>query len=195
MAAYTPPRLCANGHDADKCADQAAAHFPRGREGSKRYRLCPCHDDTKASLGWNPGRQGMWMVWHCGAGCSAEDIRAEALDRGIDSGCLGNYGLPKRAIVPGLRVATLDPALVADAKRIQAIQKLPGPDHLNGMLYRMCVQAILDGDGDLAGDPIRLLPWTKKEFIALAARTGIQRGYRYRLFDQWSAQLLKSEAV
>lgn len=195
MAAYAPTRRCPSGHDAETCADLAAGHVPKGREGDKRNRLCPCHDDTKASLSINAGSKGMWLIWCCGTGCAPADIRAELLDLGIDAGCLGSYGLPKRAIVPGLRVATLDPALAADLKRYHAILKLPGPSDINGMLYRMCVQAIIEGDGDLVGDPIRLLPWTKKDFVALAARTGIQRGYRYRLFDQWSALLVRSEAA
>ena len=186
---------CPSGHDPDTCANLIAERLSRGRTGSKRNRQCPHHDDDDASLSINPGRKGMWMVWCCGAGCSFEDVRADMLDLGIDPGCLGNYGLPKRGIVPGLRVASLDPALVADVKRLHAIQKLPGPDDLAGHLYRMCIQAIIEGDGDLQPDPIRLLPWTKGEFLALAARTGIQRGYRYRLFDQWSALLAKSEAA
>ena len=86
-----------------------------------------------------------------------------------------------------------DPALVADAKRCHAALKLP--THLSGKMLHMCLVAISEGNGDLPGDPFRLLPWTKKEFLALAARSGIQRGYRYKLWDQWSAQLARSEAA
>lgn len=186
MGAGEPTRLCPSGHDADTCADLGAAHFPKGRQGTKRNRLCPLHDDTKASLSWNPGTQGMWMVWHCGAGCDPDGdrIRAEALDRGVDPGCLGSYGLPKRALVPGLRVVGPDPALIADAKRMQAIVKLPGPADLHGHLYRMCVQAIIEGDGDLPGDPIRLLPVNSTDFYGLASRTGLGK-YKYELFGRW----------
>ena len=193
MSANAPIRRCPSGHDAGTCADLAAGHFPRGREGDKRNRLCPCHDDTKASLSWNPGTRGMWMVWCCGAGCSHEDIRAEALDHGIDPGCLGTYGLPKRGVVPGLRVVGHDPALIAGTKRFDAALKLPS--ELSGKLMHMCLVALAEGDGDLPGDPLRLLPWTKPEFIALAERSGIKRTYRYKLWESWEVLLLRSQAA
>ena len=182
MSASAPIRRCPNGHDAATCADLIAALFPRGKGGTKRNRLCPCHDDTEASLSFNPGTKGMWLVWCCGAGCSHEGIRAEALDRGADPGCLGNYGLPKRAIQPGMRITGYDPVLVASAKRWHAIQKLPAD--LNGSLLQMCIQAIGEGDGDLPGDPFRLLPVNSDDFYALAKRAGLGR-YRYQLFAKW----------
>ena len=184
---------CAHGRDPATCSVHClGALLPKGTNGDAHNRLCPCHDDRRASLGINPG-DIQRIIWHCGAGCSAEDVR-DALERlGADSSCLGGYALPKRLIVPGMRVQGYDPALVADAKRYHAIVKLPAD--LAGNLYRMCVQAIGEGDGDLPGDPIRLLPETKREFIALAARAGIQRTYRYKLWDQWSVQLARSLAA
>jgi len=174
---------CTLGRDPAGCSvADLAALLPKGLNGDDHNRLCPCHDDRKASLSINPGRIHR-IIWHCGAGCSAEDVRA-ALERlGADSTCLGNYGLPKRLIQPGMRIQGHDPALVADAKRWHATVKLPGA--LSGNLYRMCVQAISEGNGDLPGDPLRLLPDDQAEFLALAARTGIERGYRYRLWQQW----------
>jgi hypothetical protein len=182
LAAIESIRRCPSGHDAETCADLGAGHFPRGRQGSKRNRLCPCHNDTKASLSWNPGTEGMWMVWNCGAKCDPAAIRAEALDLGIDPGCVGNYGLPKRAVVPGLRVAGYDAAMVAAAKRWHAVAKLP---ELNGSLVRMCIQAISEGDGNLPGDPLRLLPANQDDFLALASRAGLDSKYRYRVYKKW----------
>ena len=197
MPAIAPAvvQRCANGHTAKQCAVLVAELFDKGKQGDRNNRLCPLHDDRKASLSINAGRQGMWLVWYCGAGCDphGDRIRGEALDRGADPACLGGYGKPQRPLVPGLRVATIDPVLAASAKRWFAVEKLPRD--LSGPVLKMCIQAIGEGDGDLVGDPIRLLPWTKKEFIALAARAGIERTYRYKLWDQWSVQLARSLAA
>ena len=77
-----------------------------------------------------------------------------------------------------------DPALVADAKRWQAIRKLPAK--LDGKLMRMCVQALSEGGGDLPGDPYDLLPGQQRTTsLALAIRSGIERGYAYRVYRQW----------
>jgi hypothetical protein len=174
--------LCHLGATPNPCAwDHVASHVPRGREGSRSVRLCPCHDDRKASISINPGRVHR-VVWHCGAECDPGDIRAALLDLGVDETCLGRYGLSKRAVVPGLRVTSADLATVADAKRWQAMRKLPAA--LDFKLYRMCVQAISEGDGDLPGDPLMLLPVNSTDFYALAARTGLGR-YKYELFGRW----------
>ena len=167
------------------CAwDHVAAALAPGREGSRSVRLCPCHDDRKASLSVNAGRI-VRVVWNCGAECDPGDVRAALLDLGVDESCLGRYGLPKRTAVPGLRIVGQDPALVAAAKRYEAILKLPGD--LNGSLLRMCIQALSEGDGDLPGDPYKLLPVNRDDFLALALRGGIERGYAYRVFRQWMA--------
>jgi hypothetical protein len=97
--------------------------------------------------------------------------------------CLGRYGLPKRTIQPGMRVQGYDAALIADVKRLHAIEKIPRD--LNGKLYIMCVQAVLDGDGDLPPDPLVLLPVNADDFVALAKRAGIERRYRYELYKRW----------
>jgi hypothetical protein len=174
---------CHLGLAPNPCAwDHVAALVPKGREGSRSVRLCPCHDDRKASLSINPGRVHR-VVWHCGAECDPGDIRAELLGLGVDPSCLGNYGLPRRTIQPGMRVVGHDPALTADAKRWHAVRKLPAD--LNGSLLRMCVQAISEGDGDLPGDPYELLPVNRDDFLALALRAGVERGYAYRVYRQW----------
>lgn len=175
---------CHLGIAPDPCAYiHVAAALERGTGGGKSLRRCPCHADSKASLSINPGTQGQRVVWKCGAGCSAADIRAALLAKGIHESCLGRYGLPKRTAVPGLRVTGTDPAVVADAKRWQAVLKLPAD--LSAALLRMCVQALSEGNGDLPGDPYELLPVNKDDFLALAKRTGIERGYAYRVYRQW----------
>ena len=88
-------------------------------------------------------------------------------------------------VTPGLRLVGQDPALVADAKRWHAALSLP--TDLAGSLLRMCIQALSEGDGDLPGDPCKLLPVDRDDFLALALRAGIERGYAYRVFRQWMA--------
>lgn len=168
----------------ERCAyEHVAAALERGASGSKSMRLCPCHDDRKASLSVNFGTQGMRIVWNCGTGCAPADIRAELLVRGVDESCLGRYGLPKPGGASGLRTHSPDPVLVAKGNRYDAIVKLPRD--LNGKLYLMCVQAIIEGDGGLPPDPISLLPVIPDDFYALADRTGIDAKYKYRLYKQW----------
>jgi len=174
---------CHLGLHPDRCAyEHVAARIPKGREGDKSNRLCPCHDDRKASLSINPGHTHR-VVWRCGAECSEADIREALLEAGVDESCLGNYGKPKRAAEPGMRIISHDPVLIADSKRLRAIGKLPRD--LNGKLYVMCVQAIMEGDGDLAGDPYELLPVNADDFYGLADRAGIDPKYKYRLYKQW----------
>jgi hypothetical protein len=166
----------------DRCAyEHVAARVPKGTEGSRSNRLCPCHDDRKASLSINPGKIHR-VIWHCGAECDPGDIRGALLELGAHESCLGRYGLPKRTLQPGMQISGHDPALVADAKRYHAILKLPVG--LDGKLYRMCVQAISEGDGDEPGDPLRLLPVNSTDFYGLATRTGLGR-YKYELFGRW----------
>jgi hypothetical protein len=176
--------LCVHGRDPDECsASCLAALLPRGAGGGKHYRLCPCHDDSRASLSINAGTKGMRIIWCCGAGCSFEDVCAALESRGADPSCLGRYGLPKRLAQPGMRITGQDPALVAAAKRWYAVAKLPAS--LNGSLLRMCIQALSEGNGDLPGDPYELLPVNRDDFLALAKRAGIERGYAYRVYRQW----------
>jgi hypothetical protein len=177
---------CYLGVMPDPCAyDHIAIRVPIGREGTKSVRQCPCHVDRKASLSINPGKRGQRIVWHCGAGCDPGDIRAALSGLGVHESCLGRYGLPKRPAVPGMRITTADPALVADAKRWNAVLKLPAD--LHGSLIRMCIQALSEGDGDLPPDPFELLPVNRDDFLALAKRAGIERGYSYRVYRQWLA--------
>lgn len=178
---------CAHGRDPAACSVLCLARLlPRGANGDDHNRSCPCHDDRRASLSINPG-DVVRIVWHCGAGCDPEDVRAELEALGAAESCLGTYGQSKRAIVPGMRIAGHDPALVADVKRWHAVLKLPSD--LAGHLYKMCVQAIAEGDGDLPGDPFRLLPETKPEFIAAARRCGFERSYCRKLWLRWSEEL------
>jgi hypothetical protein len=175
--------LCIRERDPLACSESClAALLERGANGDKHNRVCPVHGDRRASLSINPGSIHR-IVWHCGAGCPAEDVRAELERLGAAPSCLGRYGLPKRTIQPGMRVIGHDPVLVADSKRLHAILKLPRD--LNGKLYVMCVQAISEGDGDLAADPVLLLPVNADDFYALAKRAGIERRYRYELYKRW----------
>jgi len=177
---------CARDRDPAACSVLClAALLPRGVSGDDHNRLCPCHDDRRASLSINPG-DVVRIVWHCGAGCDPEDVRAALEALGAGESCLGTYGLPKRAIVPGLRIPGHDPVMVADVKRYHAILKLPVD--LAGHFYKMCVVAIAEGDGDLPGDPFRLLPDTRAEFIALARRCGFERSYCRKLWLRWSEE-------
>ena len=187
MAARDESR-CHLGMTPNPCAwNHVAARVPKGREGTRSVRLCPAHDDRKASLSINPGNVHR-VVWHCGAECDPGDIRAALLDLGVDESCLGRYGLPKRAVIPGMRVTYADPAMVADVKRYQAIRKLPAD--LNGKLRLMCEQAIAEGDGDLPADPLVLLGVNADDFYGLADRGGIDAKYKYRLFKQWITDAL-----
>lgn len=183
-------KFCDVGREPDDCVViDIASWLPIGIDGNDNKRLCPCHDDTEASLSINAGKKGQRVVWNCHAGCAREDVRLALIDLGISERCLGDYAKPLRLIVPGMQVQGYDPALVADSKRLHAIAKLPAS--LSGHYYKMCVQAILEGDGDLPGDPFRLLPVDQAEFVALAARAGIERSYRYKLWARW----LRSDAA
>jgi hypothetical protein len=82
-----------------------------------------------------------------------------------------------------MRVQGYDPALIADVKRLRAIEKIPRT--INGKLYLMCVQAVFEGDGDLPPDPLVLLPVNADDFVALAKRAGVERRYRYELYKRW----------
>ena len=41
-----------------------------------------------------------------------------------------------------------------------------------------------EGDGDLPGDPYRLLPVNSDDFYALAKRAGLGH-YRYQMYEKW----------
>jgi hypothetical protein len=156
-----------------------------GKRGSYTYR-CPvaAHPDYRKSVSVNPGTSGMWMVWHCFAGCSDADVRDALSKLGIDEACLGKFGQPgEPADLPAATRYRADPAVAADARRFRAVLVLPAD--LGGMLKDMCIRAIADGDGSLPGDPYRLLPVNQDDFIALAKRAGIDRAYAYRLYRKW----------
>lgn len=160
---------------------------PATGRGSFRCPV-PDHADHRKSFSLNPGTKGKWMVWHCHAICTDADARAALLELGIDAQCLGSFGLDYagREPRPGTPYrSTADLSTFAAAKRAHAMAKLIGCDLNNASLLKMCLQAISDGDGDLPGDPVRLLPTDQAEFIALARRTGIERRYRYELAKKW----------
>lgn len=175
-----PGADCAHGH--------VARALDKGIGGSKSLRLCPGHDGREATLSINPGRD-FRVVWNeLAETCDLEDreIHALLLSRGVDESCLGTYGLRKQGRqANGQRVQAADPAMLADAGRAHAIAKLPMD--LAGHLYKMCVQAIMDGPGDLAGDPFTLLPEHRADFIDLARRCGFERSYCRKLWLQWEA--------
>lgn len=189
--------LCHLGLPAgDDCAHRhVASLLDKGSGGTKSLRLCPGHGGREATLSLNGGRDYR-LVWKEHAEtCDLEDrdIHALLLTRGADESCLGTYGLRKDGrLKPAARIQSYDPAMAADANRWHAMQKLSG--ELPGRLMVMCRQAIAEGDGYLPGDPFALLPRTKQEFISLAKRSGIQRGYHHALWARWS-DLLLSEAA
>jgi hypothetical protein len=172
---------CHADRDPKACQEQCIIPLLGEAKGRNGNRRCPAHDDDDPSLSINPGTKGMRMVWCCGAGCPAEDVRTALLAHGADPSCLGRYGTPKRAPAPGTPYRGTDSATMAAAKRWYAVQKLPD---INGSLLRMCIQALGEGDGDLPGDPYRLLPVNSDDFYALAKRAGVGK-YRYQLFEKW----------
>lgn len=175
-----------------ECAhDHVARALDKGLGGTKSLRLCPGHDGREATLSINPG-DIFRVVWNeQAATCDLDDrdIHSLLLSRGVDESCLGTYGLRKQGArdTRDARVRGIDLAAAADVKRWHAMQKLP-PD-LDGKLLIMCRQALTEGDGDLPGDPLRLLPWTKPEFVSLGQRAGLQRNYPYKLWDRWVLKL------
>lgn len=181
---------CTLGRDPERCVVvDIASVLPKGIGGNDHKRLCPCHDDTEASLSINAGKKGQRVVWCCHAGCDPAGVRQALLDLGIDESCLGNYAKPWRVSVPNLHVPHLDAALVADVKRCHAIAKVPMGTA--GHFYKMCVQAILESGGEVPSDPVRLLPDSRDEFVSLARRCGFNRTYAYKLWDKWEADYLK----
>ena len=179
----------------DECAHRhVASLLDRGHGGSKSLRLCPGHGGREATLSLNGGHDYR-LIWNEHAEtCDVEDreIHALLMARGADESCLGTFGLRKDGrLKPAARSPAYDPAMAADANRFHAILKLTG---VTGKLKDMCITAIAEGDGYLPGDPFALLPRTKPEFVALARRAGIQRGYLYRLWDDWSTLLLSEAA-
>ena len=177
-----PSRACHADLTPGECNQQHIVPMlgpPQGRN----YR-CPAHDDHHASFSINPG-SAVRIVWHCKAGCEPGVVRDALLALGVVESCLGKYGTVRN--VPGApAIRTADCGVIADARRFQAVLKLP--TDLNGMLLRMCVQAIADGDGDLPGDPERLLPGDYQGFINLAKRAGIGRTYKHTLYRKWISE-------
>lgn len=166
----------------------AAPLGPRkGKRGSYTYRCpVPGHADHRQSLSVNSGSDGMWLVWYCQAGCDKAAVRDALSGLGIDDDCLGKYanGSSPAAKIPPHPAYKNDPSIAADARRWRAVRSLPA--NLNGTLLKdMCIQALTEGDGTLAGDPHVLLPVERDDFIALAWRTQLDRAYAYRLYRKW----------
>ena len=183
-----PGEDCAHKH--------VAAALDKGLGGYASLRLCPGHGGREATLSINPANlyRVFWNEQATGCDLSDLDIHSLLLARGVHESCLGTYGLRKQGGLksPPRIQAAYDDAMAADANRWYAMAKIP-PD-TNGRLLVMCRQAIAEGDGYLPGDLFGLLPRTKREFIDLAARAGIQRGYRWALWDRWEV-MLRSEAA
>lgn len=182
LGAYPGPD-CAHGH--------VARALPKGIGGSRSLRQCPGHDGREATLSLNPG-DIFRLVWNeQAATCDLDDldIYSLLLTKGVDESCLGTYGLRKQGSRErrDLRARGTDPAAAADVRRWKAMQELP-PD-LDGKLLIMCRQALTEGDGSLPGDPLRLLPWNKPDFVSLGQRAGLQRNYPYKLWDRWVLKL------
>ena len=158
--------------------------LPKGREGSRSVRLCPCHDDRKASLSVNPGRI-VRVVWNCGAECDPGDIRAELLAVALTNPALAATDCRNAHRRRECGSSPADPATVADAKRRQAIAKLPRD--LNGKLYAHVHSGHHRGRRGLAADPLVLLGVNSDDFYGLADRAGIDAKYKYKLFKHWMA--------
>jgi hypothetical protein len=175
-----------------ECAhDHVARALNKGIGGSRSLRLCPGHDGREATLSINAG-DIFRVVWNeQAATCELDDldIHSLLLAKGVDESCLGTYGLRKQASRErrDVRAQGIDPAAAADIGRWRAVQELPAD--LEGRLIIMCRQAIAEGDGSLPGDPLRLLPWIKPDFVALGQRAGLQRNYPYKLWDRWVLKL------
>ena len=185
--AYDPERKCQGSRPGLGQKECYRLHvLPAvGPPGRGSYRCPnPDHPDRKPSFSINPG-SFVRMVWNCEAGCDPAVIREALLVRGIHESCLGVLGTARRPPAPGMPsgLVRADPATVAEAKRMAAVRKLPAD--LPGALYRVCVQAISEGDGDLPPDPERLLPVDYAGLVDLAARAGIGRANRYKLAADW----------
>lgn len=177
-------RPCHAGLASPACLKQhVAAELDANGHGYK----CPVpgHADRHASLSLNVGER-VRLVWCCHAGCDPADVRAALLDMGMDESCIGTYGTPRRNGPGAPAPRHADPGTVADARRFQAVLKLPA--EISGPMLRMCVQAISEGDGNLPGDPERLLPRDCKRFAALARRAGINRTFAYKLYARWISE-------
>lgn len=152
--------------------------------------MCPGHDGREATLSINPG--GVFrVIWNeQAATCDLDDrdIHSLLLAKGVDETCLGTYGLRRQARQQaGPRIQGASQETLADARRFHAIAKLPMDQQ--GHIYKMCVQAITESDGNVSSDPFRLLPDTEVPFKELARRCGFDRAYCWKLWRQWSEKL------
>lgn len=183
---------CAKGDTQARChAEHSYGVLPIGPSGGKN-RACPV---CGGNLSINPGDRGMWLVWCCQDGCDAGIVRL-ALEQaaGIAPGCLGSYATEDWRAKQERRAvarfpARADTATLRDAKRFHACQKLIASEIANGSLLKMCLQAISEGDGNVSGDPARLLPAGRAEFIALGRRAGLERIHCHKLADRWLPKL------
>jgi hypothetical protein len=174
-----------------ECAhDHVARALDKGLGGSKSLRLCPGHGGREATLSINPGRE-FRLIWNEQAEtCDLDDrdIYSLLLTRGVDESCLGTYGLRRQGRQQsGPRIQGATPDMLADIRRYHAITKLPMDQQ--GHLYKMCVQAITESDGEVSSDPFKLLPDTEDLFKALGRRCGFDRAYCWKLWHQWSEKL------
>lgn len=183
---------CAKGDTQARChAEHSYGVLPAG-PGGGRNRACPVCGEN---LSVNPGDKGMWLVWCCQGGCDPGVVRL-ALEQtaGIPTDCLGSWQTETWRSRQQQRGAVSFPArpdagALRDAKRFYACQQLIASEIANGSLLKMCLQAISEGDGNVSGDPARLLPDDRAEFIALGRRAGLERIHCHKLADRWLPKL------
>ena len=144
---------------------------------------CPRRPQSLARI--NPGHIQR-VVWHCGAECDPGDIRAELLGLGVDESCLGRYGLPKRALVPGMRVTGRDPA---SSPTPSACRRSASSRPTSTASSTDVRPGHHRGRRGLAGDPLVLLGVNADDFYGLADRAGIDPKYKYRLSSTGSGPM------
>lgn len=180
---------CALGSTITTCRDlHVRRKVPPLATRSGDDRECP---ECGKPMSVNIGRRGMRFVWSCGGGCDEHEIRALLAGKlGIDETCLGNYGKRKRATADLDARSRPDSAVYAAARKYFAIEKVLKLG-LEPIAQRACLQAIMEGDGDLPPRPEVLLPCDYKSLAALARRAGVARTYSY----QWAAEWLAKQAA
>lgn len=178
---------CAEGSDQAFChRNHSWGKLSPGPSRSKD-RECPvCQCNLSLNRADIPK---VWLVGYCHGGCEASVVRDALLNLGIPALCLGRFGLPSRQTAATAAFPSRpDAATLAAARRSYACQQLVRSELTNGSLLKMCLQAISEGDGSVPGDPALLLPGDYREFIALAARTGIERCHAAKLARAWTSK-------
>jgi hypothetical protein len=179
---------CAAGKTITACRDQHVRYkIPPLQRPSGNDRECP---KCGKPLSINIGSKGMRFVWHCGGQCDEHDIRRLFTDKlGLNGTCLGNYGKRPSGTPDAMRDRPRADVYEA-ARKCFLIDQLVRLDLGNdsGTLLRVCIQAVLESDGNVRADPESLLPADRSNLAALARRSGVERRNSYRFADWWLAR-------